>query len=134
MRKVKLPSGAELTINPASFVEAKNLYQALLKEMKEIKIDTKMEVVDLYKDLFCVGFSSSVIEDCLWKCLQRCTYDDGKKGPLKIDQDTFEPVEAREDYTTVCAEVVKDNVYPFGKTLFAEYEKFQTMVVNIPKS
>lgn len=133
MRKVALPSGAELTINPAPFADSKNLYQALLKELKEVKIDTQMEVVELYKNLFCVGFSSQEIETYLWKCLERCQYDNGKNGPLKIVQDTFEPVEAREDYTTVLAEVVKENVLPFGKTLFAEYGKFSTILGNIPK-
>lgn len=133
MRKVKLPSGAELTIQPAPFVDAKNLYQALLKELKQIKIDTTMEMVELYKNLFCVGFSSPEIEACLWKCLERCLYDNLKTGGLKIVPDTFEPIEAREDFTTVCAEVVKDNIYPFAKTLFAEYEKFSSMIGDIPK-
>lgn len=133
MRKVKLPSGAELTIQPAPFVDSKNLYQALLKELKEVKIDLKMEMANLYKELFCVGFSSPQIEACLWKCLERCTYDNGKLGPLKIDKDTFESIEAREDYMTVCTEVTKDNVSPFVKTLFADYAQFTQTIENIQK-
>lgn len=133
MRKVKLPSGAELTINPAPFVDAKYLYQALLREMKEINIDTQMEMANLYKELFCVGFSSPAIELALWKCLERCTYDNGKTGALRIDQDTFEPIESREDYLTVCTEVTKENVSPFVKTLFASYDQFSQMIENTRK-
>lgn len=133
MRKVKLPSGAELTVSAAPFVDAKHLYQALLREMKEIKIDLKMEMANLYKELFCVGFSSPEIEAFLWKCMERCTYDNGRTGALKIDNDTFEPIEAREDYLTVCTEVTKENVAPFVKTLFAEYEKFSQMIENTRK-
>jgi hypothetical protein len=133
MRKVKLPSGAELTINPAPFVDAKNLYQALLRELKEVQIDLKMEMANLYKELFCVGFSSPQIEGFLWKCLERCTYDNGKTGPMKIDGDTFEPLEAREDYMSVCTEVTKENVAPFVKTLFADYAQFSQMIENTRK-
>lgn len=133
MRKVKLPSGAELTIQPAPFVDAKNLYQALLKELKGISIDLEMNMANLYKELFCVGFSSPQIEDSLWKCLARCTYDNGKTGPLKIALDTFEPIESREDYMTVCTEVTRDNVSPFVKTLFAEYERFTQMIESTRK-
>lgn len=133
MSKVKLPSGAELTVQPAPFADSKNLYQALLRELKEVKIDFKMEMANLYKELFCMGFSSPQIEACLWKCMERCTYDNGKTGPLKIDKDTFEPVEAREDFMTVCTEVTKVNVSPFVKTLFADYEQFARMIENTQK-
>lgn len=126
MRSVKLPSGAELNINAAPFIDAKNLYQALLRELKSIQIDSNIQVGNLYKDFFCTGFSSAEIEDCLWKCLERCTYNNGK-GNLKIDRDTFEPIEARQDYMNVCMEVAKENVSPFGKALYADYKKFLAM-------
>ena len=54
-----------------------------------------------------------------------------RKGPLKIDKDTFEPVENREDYIQVCLEVIKENVAPFLKSLFAEYRQF---MLSIPKN
>lgn len=133
MRKVKLPSGAELTIQPAPFADAKNLYQSLLRELKSVRIDSEMQMVHLYKEIFCAGFSSPHIEECLWKCMERCTYDNGKTGALKIDKDTFEPVSAREDYMTVFTEVTKDNVSPFVKTLFADYKQFSQMIENTQK-
>lgn len=129
MKKVKLPSGATLTITLAPFAVSKALYQAMLKEAKGVAVDSKTEMVALYKDFFCVGFSSPEIEKTLWECFQRCTYDGGK-GDLKIDSDTFEPAEARDDYWTVCMEVAKENVLPFTKSLFAEYSHIFQMVMR----
>lgn len=121
MRKeVKLPSGAVLGIEPARFEEAQALYESILKEAKGIMISSKTDMASVYKDIFCVGFSSKEIKDCLWVCFKKCSYNSGK-GDLKIDKDTFEPVEARQDYMMVCMEVAKENLAPFVKSLYAEY-------------
>lgn len=126
MKEVKLPSGATLKIHPAPFKEAKALYMAILKEAKGIHIDSKTEMAEIYKNLFCTGFSSEDIERPLWVCLGRCQYDGGK-GALKIDADTFEPLEARDDYMQVCMEVAKENILPFVKSLYAEYKRMLAM-------
>lgn len=123
MREMQLPSGAVLKINAAPWAEAKALYKAMLKEMRDVEINTKSEALDLYKNLFCVGFASNEIEACLAQCLKRCTYND-----LKIDNDTFEKVETREDYVTVCVEVAKENVFPFLKSLYAEFQRISVMI------
>jgi hypothetical protein len=120
MREVKLNSGAILKVQPASFAVSKALYQALLREMKAVSISTQTEMAALYKDLFCIGFSSPEIEACLWECMKRCLYNTGK-GDFKIEADTFEPVACRDDYVKVCVEVSKENVLPFFKSLYAEY-------------
>jgi hypothetical protein len=134
MKEIKLPSGNILRIVPAPFAVSKALYQAVLREMKGVALDSKMELSTLYKDLFCVGFSSREIEACLWECFKRCTYDCGK-GDLKIDDSTFEPTETREDYLVICMEVAKENILPFGKSLFAEYQKaLNEMEKGFPKS
>ena len=122
MREIKLPSESVLKIYPAPFSDAKALYQSLLKELKQVPVDSKMEVGELYKQLFCLGFSSPEIEKCLWACMARCTYNSGN-GDLKIEKDTFEPVEARGDFMQVCIEVAKENVLPFVKSLYAEYQR-----------
>src|SRR5579864_4795961 len=132
MRDVKLTSGALLKVNPAPFVDAKNLYQALLKELKNIPISAQTDTASLYKDLFCIGFSSPEIEACLWKCFERCSYNNGN-GDLKIDKDTFESLSAREDYMTCCMEVAKDNVFPFVKTLYAESKLMSEMIEKFQK-
>lgn len=129
MREVKLPSGAVLKITPSPFKEAKALYQALLKEARGIEFSSKTELAALYKDIFCIGFASDEIERHLWECFKRCTYNDGK-GDLKIDESTFEPMSARDDYMTVCIEVAKENVLPFVKSLYAEYQRISAMTEN----
>lgn len=112
-----LPSGAKLKITLAPFKDARALYQALLEEAKVLKLDPTAEVdVNLYKDLFCVGLSSKKIEAALWECMKRVTYNDSR-----ITEDIFEPVEARDDYMTVCFEVAKANIMPFTKSLYAQY-------------
>ncbi len=120
MREFKCHSGAILKINAAPFKDARALYKAVLKEAKGVDVSSKTEIPSLYKELFCVAFSSDEVEKALWACLNRCTYDNGN-GDLKIDDSTFEPVAARDDYLQVCMEVAKENVLPFGKSLYAEY-------------
>lgn len=116
-RKVVLPSGAELEITLAPFADSKALYQAMLEEAKTLKIDDTAEVdANLYKDLFCTGLSSKKIEAALTVCMKRATYNG-----MKITDDVFEPVEARDDYLIVCMEVARENITPFTKSLFAQY-------------
>ncbi len=128
MKEVKLPSGAVIKINPAPFADARALYQSVLEEVKGITIFSATEMTSVYKDLFCAGFSSKKIELCLWECMKRCTYNNNSgSGDMKIDQQTFEPISAREDYITVCMEVAKENINPFVKSLYAEFgHLFQT--------
>lgn len=117
MTEIKLPSGAMLMINPAPFADAKALYQAMLKEVKQISFDPKTDIdTEFIKNVFCTGFSSEIIEAKVWECMKRCTYNKEKLVP-----DIFEPVEARDDYFTVCFEVAKENIAPFTKSLYAQY-------------
>ena len=125
--EIKLPSGAILTIRPASFSESKKLYQALLSELKCIQINVEnLDMANMIKDLFCIGFSSPKVEECLSVCLGYCQYNDGKNN-FKIDKNTFEPMEAREDYVTVCMEVARVNVDPFMKSLYAQFQRSSQM-------
>ena len=131
MKTVKLPSGAVLKITPAPFAEARALYQAVMEELKSIKLDPTADVdVNLYKDLFCAGLASKKIEACLWECMKRVTYDSGP-GDFKIDGSTFEPVEARQDYLQVCFEVAQENIEPFMKSLYAQYAKILGTVQSV---
>lgn len=127
MREFKCPSGAILKVSAAPFADAKRLYQALLKELKTVKFFSKEEMFNFFKDLLCSGFSSELIDEALMPCLQRCTYNHGR-GDHKIDKDTFEPAETREDYTSVLMEVTKENVTPFAKSLFAEFSRLVALV------
>ncbi len=118
MREVKMPSGAILKVNPAPFSEAKALYKAILAEVKDIKLASSTELANVFKDVFCAGFSSEKIEVPLAKCMLRCLYND---EPVK--DSCFEKVDSREDYMQVCLEVAKENLLPFGKDLYALFKK-----------
>lgn len=122
---VVLPSGAKLMVQAAPFATAKALYHAILREMSLVRVSTKGDFEDMLKTAFCLGFSSPDIENCLWHCFERCTYNG-----LKIDGDTFEPLAHRADYTNVCVEVTKANVYPFVKSLFAQFSELVGQAEN----
>lgn len=118
MRSHTLPSGAKLDLHPAPFTEARDLYQALMEELKSLKLDPGAEVdVNFYKDLVCTGLSSKKVEAALLKCMARSLYNG-----LRITDATFEPVQAREDYIPVCVEIVTENITPFMKSLFASFQ------------
>ncbi len=132
-KEILLLSGALLKITPAPFADSKALYQALLKELKDVPIVQTMDVMNLYKNLFCTGFSSPEIEKALWKCMERCTYND-KGHNLKITSTTFEPVENRKDYVQVAVEVARENVEPFFNGLLREYQTLFEMAEKNQKS
>ena len=117
LKVVTLPSGAMLKISLSPFKVARELYRAVLEEAKGLKFDPKQEIdVNMFKDLFCTAVSSRKIEETLWECFKKATYNG-----LGITEDTFEPLDARDDYLTACLEVAKVNILPFTKSLFAQY-------------
>lgn len=123
-KEVKLPSGALLNIGVSTFEVAKAMYQVVLEEVRTTSLDPDKEIdANFFKDMACIGFSSKKIEACVWKCFEKCLYD-GKR----IDKDTFEPVEARQDYLLACYEVVQENVLPFMKPLYAKYQDILTLL------
>jgi hypothetical protein len=129
-KDIVLSSGAKLHITLSPFATSKTLYQAVLEEIKELKLDANAEVdVNLFKDFFCAGFSSKRIEAALNECMKRVTYNG-----VKITEDTFEPVDAREDYMTVCLEVALHNILPFTKNLTQQYSRMLDLVPKNPVS
>ncbi len=128
MKDIQLPSGAVLKIHLAPFVDAKALYQAVLGELKDIDFNANLDVTSVFKDIACLGFSSRKIEDALNQCMKRCLYND-----MKIDKDTFEPEEARQDYPVVCIQIAQENIAPFMKSLFAAFgEVTQKVTAKVP--
>lgn len=120
MREVVLPSGAVLKITVAPFADSKRLCQAVLRQASAIQLADKLDIAYFLKDVFCLSFSSPEIEAALWECFKRCTYNSGD-ADAKISSDTFEDVKARDDYMVVCIEVAKDNIFPFMKSLYAQF-------------
>lgn len=128
MREVTLASGNVLQVNAAPFADAKALYQTVLRELTVLRINGE-NAKEVFKNALCLGFSSPEIEAALAKCMARCTY-----ATLKIDGQTFEPVERRGDYMKVCVEVARENIDPFLTSLFAEFEHAISMTESILKS
>lgn len=124
MNPITLPSGSVLKITLSPFKISKELYQAVLEEAKTLRLDPETEIdVNLFKDLFCTGFSSKKIEAALQECMKRATYND-----RHITEDTFEPEAAREDYVSVCWEVAYANLLPFTKSLMHQYKAISNLV------
>lgn len=121
-KDIELPSGAKLKITLAPFAEAKNLYQVILKEAKEFKLDPNStdHTINLKKDIFCSLMGSKEIDAAVMACSERCLYLVGK-DKSKVSADLFESEKAREDYFTVCFEIAKANIMPFMKSLLSEY-------------
>ncbi len=123
---VKLDSGRELEITLAPYEESLNLFQGIMEEVKQLKLDPNADFdINFLKDLFCAFVSSKKVQSLLAPCMKRVIYNGGP-----IDKNTFESVEAREDYVPICFEVTKENVLPFTKSLYVQYgglvEKLRT--------
>lgn len=121
-KKVSLPSGAELEITLAPFMEGERLFAAAAECLKSVKIDGNTDVEDLtsninsVKDAFLNCLTSQDMKDAILACLKRCTYNKQRI----TSWDVFDRVDAREDYLMVCWEVVKFNLTPFTKSLFSK--------------
>jgi hypothetical protein len=132
VKEHKLQSGATLKIYEIPWMDCKALYQAFLDEVKTIAIKSDTQMAQLYKDIFCLGFASKKIEECIWTCFKKVQYCD-ERGELKIDKDTFQPVKARGDYIQVCMIVTKEAIDPFVKGLYAESSTFFELVASVLK-
>lgn len=121
--KVSLPSGAELEMTLAPFLEGERLLSAIAECIKDVKIDGNTDVNDLMsnvnniKDMFLNCLTSQKVKDATLACLKRCTYNKNRI----TSWDIFDDVNAREDYFNVCWEVVKFNLTPFTKSLFSKF-------------
>lgn len=120
--KVSLPSGAELEMTLAPFLEGEKLFSATAECLKSVKADgLNTEDItasfDSLKNAVLACITSKELKEALLACLKRCTYN----GQRITSWDIFEDINAREDYLSVCWEVVKFNLTPFTKNLFAKF-------------
>lgn len=134
MREVTFDNGHVLNVNVAPFTEAKNLFEAVASELKGIPFNSSTDVLSLFKDLFCTGFSSRLVDAALWPCMARCTYNAGDGANGKVTRTTFEPETTRINYTRVVTEVIKENVGPFAKDLAYLLEQVSSAIGNYQKS
>ncbi len=105
--KKKLESGAELDVTLAPFSDGHRLFKAVTKELQEINLSE-----DSVQKLSMRLLSSEPIENALWPCMARGSYNG-----LKINPDLFENAEARCDFLEVMKEVLAYNLLPFSKNL-----------------
>lgn len=128
--KVSLPSGAELEMTLAPFMEGERLFSATAECLKGVKVDGNSDVTDLtsnlnsLKDMFLSCLTSQAMKEAILACLKRCTYNKQRI----TSWDIFDDIQAREDYLAVCWEVVKFNLTPFTKSLIS---KFNEVTKNI---
>ena len=114
---MKLPSGRELKITLSDFTTGYNLKKSFLKTVKNLDLDFDKDMdFNFLKDVVCEGLTSDDLEHWMWECAKKATIDD-----IKMTKDSFEKEEHREDYIVCFYEVVKRNLAPFGKSLFAQY-------------
>lgn len=91
-------------------------------ESAKIPVLSQDELLNLTKNHLCVAFSSEIIQKALWKCMGASTYL-SEAGDLKIDRDTFEPVQVRGDYPVVAMHVMQETLAPFGKSLLLVFSR-----------
>jgi len=134
MREVVFDNGHVLTVNVAPFSDAKLLFEAVAAELKGIPFSAGTDVLSLFKDLFCTGFSSRLVDAAVWPCMARCTYNAGDGANAKVTKSTFEPEAARVNYTRVVTEVIKENVGPFVKDLAYLLQQTSNAIESYQKS
>lgn len=131
-KQLTLPSGAELEITMLPFTEGRKLYKAVGKALKAVHIDFNADIKDLnaLKDIFIELTTNDDVETETLSALKRCTYNKERI----LNWDFFDDVNRREDYFAVCWEVLKFNLYPFAKRLFAQLSALLNQVGPNPKS
>lgn len=137
--KKELTSGAMLEIQMASFLKSRILLKAVSKELKKVDLDLDLNtLVDLevdgkmlssLKNLILDALTSDDLKSALDGCFSKCLYDN-----KKINDDLFDfDIKAREDYFTVCWEVLVYNLRPFFSkidlsSLTSRFQKSPTVI------
>lgn len=127
--KIILSSGAKLEITPLPYLKAWSVSQIVIKEVEKIGLDPKdLKSIDFnnpmaadvlnFKNPLCAVLASESILEAAKTCMERCTYNG-----LRIDDDTFERIEARQDFLPVVFSVLKENISPFFANLFSYFTK-----------
>ena len=129
MEEITLKSGNVLKVNVAPFIDAIRLTNIVAKAFSQrgldfkIDRDTELKFETLFNknpDAFVKGLADIVFEEfvmnVVFKCAERCIYV--KRGvSLKINPDTFEDEEAREDFYEIMYKIAYANIKPFFANL-----------------
>jgi hypothetical protein len=123
LRVSRAKSGAKIVINPAPFKDAKNLKNAIESESARSGVD--ISNLKNFGSLILLVDSSVAFNMAIAPCLLRCTRND-----QKITDETFDAIEARQDYYEILVACVKENVGPLLDGLFSQF----TSVMATPES
>ena len=128
-------NSVNVKINMADFTSSMKLKKAIVEAVKESGLDiSSVDITNLKSgainsiiQAILTADSSDKVEDAIFKCLARCTYN-GEK----ITKDIFEPLEARENYYEIIIACLKVNLSPFFVPLFSKFNELQEKIM--PKS
>ncbi len=122
-------SGKKIVINAADFQDVLELKSAIGRVMSgsdfSFNVDANKSVNEQEFDVAAIAKiallvdSSPEIQDVMFKCLARCT-----RGGEKITLNTFEDIDAREDYYEIVIACLKENLRPFFKALLSQLKQF----------
>lgn len=126
MDEIILESGSALKVTPLPFMEAVEIKQSVADELTKIEVD--LSGIDLLKlrDTDVIRFSKPLLQilsnkkiaQAAQKCFKRCTYNG-----IRIDENTFEDVKARQDYLPCAFHALKENLSPFFASLVSSLKK-----------
>jgi hypothetical protein len=139
MQGFTLDSGAKLEVTESSFAEAYALEKALISAVKE----TNLTGLKITKDIFdmdidvmarsvLVMATSTEVEQCMFKCFERATYDGLRITRGLFDDPKIGP-KIREDFYEICLKVAEVNCRPFLKRVFSVLKGFLQTLNGAPK-
>ena len=121
MKEIKGNNNSVIKIGVAPWQDAVRLKNAVSRDLAKVGIDldgitlkTEINAALIQKLIkpFMTIDSSEEFNTAVFKCMTRCTYNDDR-----ITEQTFENVEAREDYYLIMLQVLTVNLAPFFKGL-----------------
>lgn len=119
-----LNSGAVLNVTLADFPLGKRLFKAVTKELESLDFNE-----DTVAKMALRLISSDEIEEALWPCMGRVTYNS-----LKVTPALFEDSKIREDFLEVAKEVMVFNLTPFFASLGSILPTFAPKITESLKS
>ena len=130
-----LDSGAKLSVTQAPFINAMALYKALLASVKGLQLaeDVMNMDVTVLKDAAISAATSPEVEQALYKCARRATYNTFPVDPSLFDDPRI-GTQAREDFYEIAWRVVEVNCGPFFKRTFLRLKGALAGITSSPES
>jgi hypothetical protein len=128
-----MASGSKLNVTMSSFQEANALKNALLVAVKGVPGLDDSLLAGTAKDqeigpilaILVNAATSEEVERHLFKCFERCTYDN-----IRVTRDLFDDakigLQARQDYYEMSVKVIQENCLPFFKQALSLFAQLRT--------